>query len=691
MRFSCRLLLSVSIGFHCINSSLSFTTTTTPSTKGKIIENIPPLSTSSSRKYVTDLKSTFDSEIVDDMPSFSSPSQQNNNNGNVAEYTSFQTGSQIRIRIGDLSLSRKAWKKRRRSDSPILIPCVILGTEQKGGIQNNLWYLLQKYGKVLSDGHVGLGMKVKNMVPLYEREFRKSLVNDAYDLGYEGVGDLLLSLYDDDVNSSGSSGKKNNHMNDNNNMVSIVKTDTNLILSTPMLSSIRRARINASHTCILQMVNQQEEEQILTHTGYIKSHHDELLPLSAALRVNNINALSRIREGELVSAYIFQYDETGDNGQPLLVVTLDPPHNRGPSTNMASLSRRNQKTKNNKEPNQHKNNKVTKKMDQINMMESIPIRKILSSHNKKQDLNVGDGPFSGKVISINHRMNSVFVDCGVGRKRGKSRGGGTEKILGMLKLEGAQEVQKHKESSLESEEGEEIEEDITNSFQLNSDGSLFSVDAETGEKQELLANLNDDDVELEYDDDDDDGDDIFAGMDANERLDAIADLLGEAEEKEELLHAKSTTTTPKDISSFKPGDDIEVFVSAIFPQSGRFMISLDKPTQNSQKYKEKKLSNTVSKRLSKLQEKNMDMEKFFGVECDGIVKAVSKTGDWYYVAPHFDVESDGVTLPKVGIATPVSLDFVEDIQEGSKVRVCIQGIDETRGQLSMSLLNLIEE
>lgn len=99
------------------------------------------------------------------------------------EYISLQPGSLLRIRIGDPAASRKAWKKRRRSGSPILIPCSILGTDRINSIRCNLRYLVQKYGRTLGEkygggkgGAQGIALKAKNVVGLWEKEFGSSLV-----------------------------------------------------------------------------------------------------------------------------------------------------------------------------------------------------------------------------------------------------------------------------------------------------------------------------------------------------------------------------------------------------------------------------------------------------------------------------------------------------------------------------------
>ena len=54
----------------------------------------------------------------------------------------------------DLSLARKAWKKRRRSGSPLLVPCSILKVDRMDMLRWNAIYLLQQFGRPQKDGIV---------------------------------------------------------------------------------------------------------------------------------------------------------------------------------------------------------------------------------------------------------------------------------------------------------------------------------------------------------------------------------------------------------------------------------------------------------------------------------------------------------------------------------------------------------
>ena len=60
-----------------------------------------------------------------------------------------------------------------------------------------------------------------------------------------------------------------------------------------------------------------------------------------------------------------------------------------------------------------------------------------------------------------------------------------------------------------------------------------------------------------------------------------------------------------------------------------------------------------------------------GLELEGVVKAKSKTGDWYYIQP--DVEGFPVGVAKSEID--------EDLEPGQRAKIRVDGIDESRGAI----------
>ena len=147
--------------------------------------------------------------------------------------------------------------------------------------------------------------------------------------------------------------------------------------------------------------------------------------------------------------------------------------------------------------------------------------------------------------------------------------------------------------------------------------------------------------------------------------------------------------------AIEAGDDIQVYIKTVSPQSGRFMVTLDESIKN-KKAKEIKLEKQADKRMERLakQISYEDIEAIVGNVYDGVVKAKSKTGNLYYVQPCVDEveESDGdsctPSMP-VGVATFESeseSDGKDSYAVGDHVRIRLEGIDEKRGQLALTLV-----
>ena len=69
-----------------------------------------------------------------------------------SEYGALAAGTVVQVQVGDISLARKAWKKRRRTGSPLLVPCSILNVDQRSMVRWNLIFLLEKFGQAQADG-----------------------------------------------------------------------------------------------------------------------------------------------------------------------------------------------------------------------------------------------------------------------------------------------------------------------------------------------------------------------------------------------------------------------------------------------------------------------------------------------------------------------------------------------------------
>ncbi|KAL3827202.1 hypothetical protein ACHAXA_006757 [Cyclostephanos tholiformis] len=125
------------------------------------------------------------------------------------------------------------------------------------------------------------------------------------------------------------------------------------------------------------------------------------------------------------------------------------------------------------------------------------------------------------------------------------------------------------------------------------------------------------------------------------------------------------------------------------------MVTLD-PSIREKKARDVKRERQAKKRRERLLSKRKDdndIRSLVGNVYDGVVKAKSRTGNWYYVQPTCGGEGveKATTLP-VGIAN-----FSTQVEEGEihhvpyhvgdHVRVRLDGIDERRGQLALTLLD----
>ena len=510
-----------------------------------------------------------------------SSNNDNNNSDNNAELALLLPGQTLRIQIGDVTASRKAWKKRRRNASPILIPCSVLGMNREWMVRWNVMTLLHMIGEESASAGGAVGATAGKLGRAYRQRLGGDLRDHATALGYESVEGLLQALFDERIQAEyGVS-------------TFVEPQHGNLMLTTALTR--RQARSFSRSAGMVQFRPETEQD------GYMQEGNDKMIhtglaslrlsssigkqprftqePLGAALRVSPYDeAAKRYQPGDEFNAFVYSYDVQGDNESPLLVLTADDPRGKGVAmgatgTSGVSTRRRNRNIKGG------------------DLSEDASIERDLN------ELTAGDGPLDARVMAVSSHSHAVFVDCGVGRKRGKKYGGGVTKVLGMLRFE--------------------------------------DIDSEA---------TSEDDLDIEA------------------------------------------------------GDDIQIYIKAVSPQSGRFMVTLD-PTVKNKKGKDLKLEKQADKRKERLEKQlsHEDIEELVGKEYDGIVKAKSKTGDWYYVQPCIGelgetVEMCDVSLP-VGVASLVSSDGDDEgshhdsYSAGDHVRVRLEGIDERRGQLALTLLD----
>jgi len=607
------------------------------------------------------------------------------------ESASVLPGQVVSIRIGDMSNPRKAWKKRRRTGSPVLVPCTILGMNRETMVKNNIMNLLHRFGKPSeADSHKGVVLSVGAAVKLYKHRLGGNLLEHANSLGYETIVKMLKDLFNQDS------------LRENGVEVKRVGEKRELVLSSSL--SLHLARESAYLAEFVQFMPSDEDKERMVHTGTTfqiskddkyktVSTPDIVQPLSAAVRISQADAESgRFKAGMECNAFFTAYDGMGDNGSPLATCAIDPPRGqiRGQIKRRAYVKRQ-------------IDAKTSREQDVMIVGDGSkpkPGREL-------NDLKSGDGPFTATVVRVSSHASAAFVDLGVSRQKGKKAGGGTTKVLAMLRfddvisnmsendetdeeaalieasiLEGSGEEDEDDDifsiEDLFMEDGEETVEDVSDEFSMDEDGNVFSVDPITGEKT-IIGSAN---SEVDDDDDDDEEDEnLFAGMSPQERLAAIGDMLEKDEIEEETVTLSQQTRPNVSDVNLKQGEKVEVYVRSVFPQSGRFMVTLD-PSIKDRKVKDLMQEKQADKRLAKLAKKMggedglQTILSSVGLEMEGIVKATSKTGDWYYVQP----EVEGFP---VGIAQST---IEASLEPGDKAKIRIDGIDESRGQLTMTIL-----
>ncbi|KAL7536091.1 hypothetical protein ACHAXR_006912, partial [Thalassiosira sp. AJA248-18] len=428
------------------------------------------------------------------------------------------------------------------------------------------------------------------------RAYRQRLGGDLRDhaaaLGHGSVEALLQSLFDDRIQAEyGIS-------------TFVEQQHGNLMLTTALTR--RQARSFSSSAGMVQFrpemtttATSTDSTDKMTHTGMASIRLSSSIgkmpkftqePLGAALRVSPYDeAAKRYQPGDELTAFVYSYDVQGDNESPLLVLSADDPRGKGVAlggsgtfgTSTRVFKRRN-----------IAGGGVGGGTTSGDLVEDATIEREL------EGLSAGDGPYDATVVAVSSHSSAAFVDCGVGRKRGKKYGGGITKVLGMLRFE-----------------------------------------------------------------------DINEGATSEDDLDIEA------------------------------GDEIQVYIKAVSPQSGRFMVTLD-PAIKNKKPIDLKRDKQADKRKERLEKKFglENIQPLIGNVYNGVVKAKSKSGDWYYVqatveegGAEEEEEEEEVSLP-VGVAkflndsNDESSGGHDSYSEGDHVRVRLDGVDEKRGQLALTLL-----
>eukprot|EP00804_Cyclotella_cryptica_P021914 CCRYP_000866-RA/>CCRYP_000866-RA protein AED:0.01 eAED:0.01 QI:2252/1/1/1/0.33/0.25/4/1891/550 len=339
-------------------------------------------------------------------------------NPDQSEYALLLPGHTVRIQIGDVTASRKAWKKRRRNSSPILIPCSILGMSREWMVRWNVMTLLHMIGEETPSAGGAVGTTCGKLGRAYRQRLGGDLREHAKALGYDSVESLLQSLFDERIQA------------EYGIRTFIEPQHGNLMLTTSLTR--RQARSFSSSAGMVQFRPTSDfddeaalgaDSDLMVHTGMAQirlspneSGRSKFAqePLGAAIRVSPYDdALERYKPGDEFNAFVYSYDLAGDNESPLLVLTVDDPRGKSVPGSFGASTR------------------VFKRRSSKS---SILVNDASLEHDLSE-LNVGDGPIQAIVVAVSPHSNSVFVDCGVGRTRGKKYGGGMAKVLGMLRFD----------------------------------------------------------------------------------------------------------------------------------------------------------------------------------------------------------------------------------------------------------------
>ena len=194
------------------------------------------------------------------------------------------------------------------------------------------------------------------------------------------------------------------------------------------------------------------------------------------------------------------------------------------------------------------------------------------------------------------------------------------------------------------------------------------TDPETGELVSL-GSLVDNDDDMDQDEDDDE-ETSFSGLSPEERLQTLG----------EWIDGEPTDMDAAKRKHVKVGDELDVYVQAVSKQSGRFMLTARPIVQNMKEVKrETELDKKLSRLITRMGGDIANIEALDGTECDGVIKATSKTGNWLYVEPQFQ------DLP-VGVAQVADDIPIDSLSQGDSVRIRLEGLDESRGQLAMTVI-----
>eukprot|EP00529_Nitzschia_sp_RCC80_P017643 CAMPEP_0113501996 /NCGR_PEP_ID=MMETSP0014_2-20120614/33291_1 /TAXON_ID=2857 /ORGANISM="Nitzschia sp." /LENGTH=844 /DNA_ID=CAMNT_0000396699 /DNA_START=155 /DNA_END=2689 /DNA_ORIENTATION=- /assembly_acc=CAM_ASM_000159 len=460
--------------------------------------------------------------------------QPRRNSNHWCEYGALRPGTTVKIQVGDVALARKAWKKRRRSGSPLLVPCSILDVDRKSMVRWNLIFLLEKFGRQSSKNNKksGIEISVSELAKKYRFYLKSSFERQVQDLGYESKHELMKDLFNQKVQESYGVRLVEKQLDNNDD-----EFDTMLYLQAPI--SRLKGQSRTKNAPLLQFRLDQDnggnadgDDHTLFHTGYIRALKEEsapaasstedsdveatnnnndeddddedqhkqrlrraytFLPLSAALRVSQRDDMetSMVEQGRIYTAVVFDYAKIGDGGSPLLTLSLN-----------AVGARDNLKIKPDK--------RFVSNNEQRGAGPSINNNKKNNSIKKPKlmidDLKVGSGPYRAKVVKMVRGRAIVRLDVA---KDSETYGDNSNHLLGSLHFRDAV-VPDSCEANLKQDEQSNK---FSTSFMDFSDDEIDGDDDE--DLEDLIASsiddldaFDDDDDEEEEDGDEDDDEDF---------------------------------------------------------------------------------------------------------------------------------------------------------------------------------------
>lgn len=253
----------------------------------------------------------------------SQSSQNSRRHTDTLAFVALEPGSTAQIQAGDISLAHKVWKKRRRSESPLLVPCSILSVDRFSSIRWNILYLTKKFGSSSRSSGKSTRISLRDLVARHRTHLKCSLTRQAASLGYNTTRDLVVALFPP-------------HVQEHYEVCLLHGASAEDPLSLEVPWSRRNSQLRAASAAVLQFAFN-DETSMLQHTGFARRqtravNGDEitqlysLRPLSAALRVP-LGTLDQIESNSRHTAFVLDYDSSGDSSEPLIVFALEPSRN----------------------------------------------------------------------------------------------------------------------------------------------------------------------------------------------------------------------------------------------------------------------------------------------------------------------------------------------------------------------------